>query len=128
MGADLKLLSFVFLLMKILKISTDADLPEDAITIRKDLVESEEEIKLAHYLAELSFKKKKNIAKKFKYEFLLWLTGKTDIKSAFDISEPRGKECIAVIFSESKIKGKPTGLKKTAEPLDIEKISLSRIK
>ena len=128
MGADLKLLSFVFLLMKILKISANARLPEDSICIRKDLVKSEEEIKLAYHLAELSFRKKKNIAKKFKYEFLLWLTGKTDIKSALAVSEPKGKECIAVIFRDSKIKGKPPGLKKTAEPLDIEKISLSRIK
>ena len=128
MGADLKLLSFVFLLMKILKISTDEALPEDSVSIRKDLVKSEEEIKLAYYLAELSFKNKNNIAKKFKYEFLLWLTGKTDIKSALAISEPKGKECIAVIFGDSKIKGKPSELKKAAEPLDIEKISLSRIK
>jgi len=128
MGADLKLLSFVFLLMKILKISTNTPLPEDAISVRKDLVKSEEEIKLAHHLAELSFKSKKNIAKKFKYEFLLWLTGKTDIKSALRISEPKQKECIAVVFGDSTVKGKAHNLKRTAEPLDIEKISLSRIK
>lgn len=113
--------------MKILKISTDTPLPEDAIAIRKDLVKSEEEIKLAYHLAELSFKNKKNIAKKFKYEFLLWLTGKTDIKSALTLSSPKGKECIAVVFKD-KISGKPSGLKKTAEPLEIEKISLSRVR
>jgi len=113
--------------MKILKTSADAVLPEDAIAIRKDLVDSEEEIMLAYHLAELSFKNKNNIARKFKYEFLLWLTGKTDIKSALAVSEPKG-ECIAVIFGDSKIKGKTSGLEKTAKPLDIEKISLSRIK
>ncbi len=114
--------------MKILKTTKETLLPDDAVALREDVVKSEEEIKLAYHLAELSFKNGKNIAKKFKYEFLLWLTGKTDIKSALSVSEPKGKECIAIIFRDEKIKGKKPGLNKRAEPLDIEKISLSRIR
>ncbi|MEM3075738.1 MAG: hypothetical protein QW590_02855, partial [Candidatus Bilamarchaeaceae archaeon] len=63
-------------------------LPEGIIAVRSDFARSKEEFYLAYLLAKLAFKNKKNIAKKFKYEFLLWLTGKRDIRSALAVSEP----------------------------------------
>jgi tRNA threonylcarbamoyladenosine modification (KEOPS) complex Cgi121 subunit len=122
----------IFLMLRLFRIRNydHSKLPEDAIAVRSNIVKSGEEIALAYLLAELAFKNKKNIANKFKYEFLLWLTGKTDIKSALDISEPKGNECIVVAFKNEKIAGKqlPLKLQKKAEPLDLEKISLSRVK
>lgn len=95
-----------------------------------------EEIKLAAYLAEKSFKGKRNIAKKKKYEFLLWLSGKTDLKSAFRITNPKGDRMALVVFSGSKrgilekleAENIKMSLQEKADPLDIERISLSRIK
>ncbi len=111
----------------------------DAIAISKDFVRSCEEIELANYLAERTFKSKKNNAKHKRYEFLLWLAGKTDIKSAMNLTTPANgeKEFILVIFSNasekeiiSKTKSSivKLNLEKTANPLEIERISLSRIK
>src|SRR4029434_10956829 len=54
----------------------------DGIAIRRDMVGSREELDLALHLAESSFSKKTNIARKLRYEFILWLAGRTYIKSA----------------------------------------------
>ncbi len=96
------------------------------LQINPDKVHSREELELAYILAKDAFRRKKNIAKKFRYEFLLWLSGKTDIKSAVRWAEP-SKQALLVLFEGSR-KLKPAKLKKRAEPLELERISLSRIK
>lgn len=110
----------------------------DAIAIRTDAVESLEEMELAAYLAEKTFENGKNIAKKKKYEFLLWLAGKTDIKSAMSATAPSGSgDFFIVNFSERgereilrvlDAEKKPLELNKKGEPLALERISLSRIR
>ncbi|MEM2909339.1 MAG: KEOPS complex subunit Cgi121 [Candidatus Bilamarchaeaceae archaeon] len=106
-------------------------LPEGIIAVRSDFARSKEEFYLAYLLAKLAFKNKKNIAKKFKYEFLLWLTGKRDIRSALAVSEPKGKMCLLILFKRKKYEriGKrlPLKLRKHADPLALERISLSRV-
>ena len=98
----------------------------EGLQINPERVHSMEELELAYLLAKEAFRKKKNIAKKFRYEFLLWLSGKTNIKSAIKWAEP-SKEALLVLFEGSR-KLKPAKLEKRAEPLEIERISLSRIK
>ncbi|MBU0533077.1 hypothetical protein KKB44_06310 [Candidatus Micrarchaeota archaeon] len=99
----------------------------DAVIIRRDAVESMEEIELAYYLAKKAFENKQNIAKQFKYEFLLWLSGTRDIKNALKKTVPKD-ECLLILFSGSKPKeGKEIQLKKTGDPLRLEAIALSRI-
>ncbi|VVC03486.1 Uncharacterised protein [Candidatus Bilamarchaeum dharawalense] len=108
----------------------------DAVAVGLDSVEALDEVKLAEYLASDAFRNKKNIANKFKYEFLLWLSGKRDITSAIEETEPKGSEFFLVIFSGdvkkilAKIKAIKLELKikKNAEPLRLEKIALSRLK
>ncbi len=102
---------------------------EDAIAIRPDAVQSMEEIELAYHLAQEAFRKKRNIAKKLRYEFLLWLSGTRDIKNAMRRTKP-GKEFLLIVFSEESIEalgGKEAKLKRKGEPLALERISLSRI-
>ena len=110
----------------------------DAVAVRTDAVESLEEIELAFHLAKKSFAGKRNVARKLKYEFLLWLAGKTDITSAMKTTAPSGGgKILLVIFSDGnereilellKAEKKPLGLKKKAEQLELERISLSRVK
>jgi tRNA threonylcarbamoyladenosine modification (KEOPS) complex Cgi121 subunit len=107
---------------------------EDAVAIRAAMVQSLEELQLAYYLAERSFGNRTNVAKKLKFEFLLWLAGKTDIRSALEITAPKGA-ALAVVFADGaiirkleKLGAKEARLKKTAEPLALERISLSRLK
>lgn len=101
--------------------------PKDGVMVRKDAVGSSEEIELAFHLAQWSFRKKKNIAKNLNYEFLLWLSGTRDIKNAIKKTAPqKGDECLLIDFS-GKEKGKKTELRKKADPLRLERISLSRI-
>jgi len=110
----------------------------DAILVERTLARSLEEILLAEHLAKRSFEKKKNIAKKMKYEFLLWFTGKTDLASAFRIAKPKGEEMVLIVFSGDKKEilkalnakletGNPK-LETQSDPLDLERISLSRVK
>jgi tRNA threonylcarbamoyladenosine modification (KEOPS) complex Cgi121 subunit len=110
----------------------------DAVAIRCDMVHSIDELELARHLAESSFEKKKSIARQLRYEFLLWLSGKTDIKSAMEAASPREAdgEFFVIVFSggnEREILGlldaekRPLALEKKAEPLALERISLSRI-
>ncbi len=107
---------------------------EDCITVNLNTLQSLEEAKLALYLAKKSFKNKKNIARKLKYEFLLWLSGKTNIKSAInETAILENEDFFLITFDQRKliriggIKPK-SGLKKDARPLDLERISLSRVK
>ncbi len=97
------------------------------LLINPEKVHSMEELELAYLLTKDSFRKKRNIARKFRYEFLLWLSGKTDIKSAVKWAEPASKEALLILFEGSR-KLKPAKLKKRAEPLNLERISLSRIR
>lgn len=105
----------------------------DAVAVRPDMIESLEELELAFHLAKSVFEKKKNIARKLKYEFLLWLSGTRDISSAMKRTSPKGKEFLLVVFSDSKppaglrVKEK-IGLRRHGDPLRLERISLSRIK
>lgn len=105
----------------------------DAVAVSS--IGSQEEARLAHYLAKSAFSKKKNIARQIRYEFLLWLSGKTDIKSAMKSTKPDGKQFFVIVFSDSKdiakkldAKELALGLKKKGEALDLERISLSRIR
>jgi len=109
----------------------------DAVAIRPDTVASVEEFELANHLAKDAFSRKKSIAKQMRYEFLLWLSGKRDIRSAMKSTKPDGKEFFAVVFSEARLDAVcrlleaeelPLALKKDGDPLDLERISLSRIR
>ena len=114
--------------MKVYLFSGNPDeIPENAVLVNPEKVKSEEEIELAYYLAKKSFRNKSNIAKKFKYEFLLWLSGKMDINSAINYSKTSKKKKLLVVF-EGTLNLKKAKLEKAADPLDIERISLSRIK
>ena len=87
-------------------------IPEDALAVSMNAARTEEETRLAQALAERSFAAGTNIEKKFKYEFLLWLTGKTDIKSALAAATPAaGSSCLVVVFKDQKIAGaKPANI------------------
>lgn len=99
----------------------------DAVAVKESAVESMEELELAYHLARKTFAGKKNIARKFKYEFLLWLSGTRDIKNAMKKTAPEeGKPFLLIVFS-GQIRGEKPALKKTADALRLEKISLSRI-
>ncbi len=106
----------------------------DAVALDPSAVSSMEEIELAAYLASRSFERKANISRQMRYEFLLWLSGKRDIKSAMEATAPRGHEFILVIFSEKADIGGleavrlPFDIRKKGEPLALERISLSRVK
>jgi tRNA threonylcarbamoyladenosine modification (KEOPS) complex Cgi121 subunit len=111
----------------------------DAVAVRPDAAESVEEYELAHHLAKSSFEKKTNVARSMRFEFLLWLCGKTDIKSAMKETAPHDAavdgDFILVVFSDAqnesicrKLEARelPLKLKQTGEPLALERISLSR--
>lgn len=127
-GVFLNYYPFSFLCMKAYLFSGgENEIPEEAVLVNPEKVKSTEELELAYLLAKKSFENKKNTAKKFKYEFLLWLSGKTDIKSALNYFKTSKKQNILILFRGT-MKLKPAKLEKTAEPLDLERISLSRIK
>ncbi|MDD5339831.1 MAG: KEOPS complex subunit Cgi121 [Candidatus ainarchaeum sp.] len=123
--------------MRVFRIGGGALLKEEgAVAIRAGMVESLEELQLAHYLAGRAFAEKTNVAKKMEFEFLLWLAGKTDIRSALESAAPKaGGDVLVVVFSErgglvkklEALGAKEAKLKKNAEPLALERISLSRI-
>ncbi len=107
------------------------DLPQgldedNYVQISKGSAESMEEIRLAYHLAVEAFKNNTNIAKKPKYEFLLWLAHTRDIKNAIKKTAP-GKGGMLLILFSGKIDGKAAKLKENADPLRLEEISLSRI-
>ena len=99
-------------------------------------INSEEELILAEKLAELSMAEKTAIANARENEFLLWLSAKKDISSAFgEYGFKTPENMLVVSFSQSKrqvlemlcAKEKKLKLRKKATPLEIERISLSRI-
>lgn len=109
----------------------------DAAAIRVGMAESVEEFELAAHLAKSAFLKKTNIARSMRMEFLLWLSGKTDIRSAVKATEPEGGagEFIVAIFSNVDVDAAcrrlgarklPNDLKERGGPLALERISLSR--
>ncbi len=111
--------------------------PLDALVLDPSCAQSAEELELARHLAERSFGKKGGIASKFRYEFLLWLTGKTDIRSAMTKSRPKDNEKILIVSFEKNcprvlksLEAEETGtvLAPRASPLRLEEISLSRIR
>lgn len=77
------------------------------------MIKSMEEIKLARRLARKSMREGRNIAKTLSMEFLLWVAATTSIDRAI---KEYGKEGI-----------KHKRLRKKATPLEIERISLSRL-
>ena len=106
----------------------------DAVVVDVSEVSSLQQVKLAEHLAKKAFAAKKNIAKKLKYEFLLLLSGKNDLASAFKQLNPKGNKFFVIIFSGKKetvmralgaceIK---LGLENNADQLVLESISLSR--
>lgn len=124
--------------MRVLRIGREAAAllkdEDGAVAVRAGMVGSLEELQLAYYLAERAFEKRTNVAKKLKFEFLLWLAGKTDIRSAMEITAPKGA-ALAVVFADGaivrkleKLGAREARLKKAAEPLALERISLSRIR
>lgn len=94
-----------------------------------------EELELAYALAKKSIAEGKAIGKSMETEFVLWLAGKRDIRRAFEEIGWKSGEVIAVGFgmgkkemvAELEMKEKELGLKRDAEAMAIEKISLSRI-
>lgn len=104
----------------------------DGIAIRPDCVKSQEEIELAHHLAWKAIESGKNIARKMKYEFLLFVSGTRDIRNAIKKTKvDEGEEFLLVLFSGDVPAGMEMlklSLRKDAMPLDLERISLSRIK
>jgi len=111
-------------------------------------VGSVEELELAHELAKKSIADGTGISKNMEIEFVLWLSGKKDIRRAFeevgfdrrpDIwgggQRGAGKEFVAVSFgmgkkeiiAELEMKEKKLGLGKEAGWEAVERISLGRI-
>lgn len=109
----------------------------DAVAVRIGAAGSLEEFELASHLAGRAFGKKSNIANRPAYEFMLWLAGKTDIRSAMEELSPKEgeNEFFVVVFS-GREKGEvlrelgagelPLGLPQRGEALALERISLSR--
>jgi tRNA threonylcarbamoyladenosine modification (KEOPS) complex Cgi121 subunit len=109
----------------------------DALVLDPLVAMSKEELELGFHLSKKTLLKKSCLAKKMKYEFMLWLTGKTDIRSAMEKSAPKNADdLLIVIFSGKKehvlkslrANEKKGTLKAGADPLRLENISLSRIK
>lgn len=108
-----------------------------ALLIDPEKLNSEEELLLSERLAEDSIREKRNVARKKEKEFLLWLSAAKDISSALDKYSFRTPEdFFFVCFSGKKgelqkdfrLEEKPASLRKKATPLEVERISLSRIK
>ena len=98
-------------------------------------IQSEEELLLADRLARKAIKGKRAISRSPTVEFLLWLSGKTDIKSAFSSFGAKSpKKMLIVSFGSTKkeltsllqLKLGKKKLKKGATTERIEEISLSR--
>jgi len=107
----------------------------DAVAVKDGM--TIEEFELANHLAKRAFENRTNIARIYRYEFLLWLSGKRDIKSAMKETEPSEIRFVVAVFSDSGEKEvlSALGAKRVenkiiskAEPLALERISLSRVK
>ncbi len=112
------------LLMVYVYLGYNKEAPEDCVFLKKEVISSQEEIELAYYLAKKSFSNNP-ISKQFKYEFLLWVTGKRDIESALKLTD--SKEQGYVVSFNRLLQLEEARLPKEAGPLAIERISLSRI-
>ncbi|MFP3949544.1 MAG: hypothetical protein ACLFUZ_00410 [Candidatus Micrarchaeia archaeon] len=108
-----------------------------ALLLNPEKLNSEEEFLLSERLAEDSIREKRNIARKKEKEFLLWLSAAKDISSAFEkYSFHTNEDFFFVCFSGKKkelrrdfrLEEKPLDLRKRATPMEVEHISLSRIK
>ena len=106
------------------------------LLLNPEKIHCEEELLIAEKLTELSIREKRNIAKTRENEFLLWLSAKKDISNAFREYGFKSPENILILsFSQTKkqllkmleAKEKKLNFKKKATPLEIERISLSRI-
>ncbi len=106
------------------------------LLLSPDKINSEEELLLAERLTKDAIREKRNTAKKREKEFLLWLSARTDISSALKLySFQSPKDILLISFAKTKpqlkklfqLKQNPLKLRKKATPLEIEKISLSRI-
>lgn len=108
--------------MRITRASGKPPENDECVAVGIGSLKSVEEARLAMRLTEDAIKKGKNIANKKKLEFLLWLSGTRDIKNALKKTKP-GKEFYLIEFD-----GKEEyELPEKAEPLGLERISLSRI-
>lgn len=108
----------------------------DALLLNPKKINSTDELFLAERLTKDAFMEKRNIAKREEKEFLLWIAAGTNISSAFkEYSFESPKNLLLVSFANTKqelknlfkIEEKPLKLKKKATPLEVERISLSRI-
>ncbi|MBD3390128.1 hypothetical protein GF415_04235 [Candidatus Micrarchaeota archaeon] len=108
-----------------------------ALLLNPQKLNSVEELLLSEKLAEDSIREKRNIARKKEKEFLLWLSAAKDISSALEKYSFRiPEDFFFVCFSGKKgelkkdfrLEEKPAALRKRATPLEVERISLSRIK
>jgi tRNA threonylcarbamoyladenosine modification (KEOPS) complex Cgi121 subunit len=111
---------------------------EGILLLNPKKINSEEELLLAAALAKSAIRQKRSIAKKEEVEFLLWLSAKTNIKSAQEeylsgsakqillVSLKKGKTK-QELLSEFKIREQNPKLKKKATAQEIERISLSRL-
>lgn len=108
---------------------------EGIILLNPKKVNSEQELLLAEKLTQNAIKEKRNLAKKQEKEFLLWLSAKKDISSAFEeYGFQTPKELLLISFKKTKaqllnqfqLKETKLKLKRKATPLEIERISLSR--
>ncbi len=98
-------------------------------------IKSVEELELAHELAKKSLERGNAISKNLEIEFVLWLSGKRDIRRAFEEIGWKKGEVVAVSFGIEKkeitelldLKEKKLGLETEAGWEAVERISLSRI-
>lgn len=109
----------------------------ELLLLRPSAASSKKEIELAFYLANKSFGTSASIAKKFHFEFLLWLSGCKDIRKAFAETTFTDEKNILVISFGSgtkkqiidslSAKEKKLLFSDKFEPLELERISLSRV-
>ncbi|MBN2122577.1 hypothetical protein JW721_06010 [Candidatus Micrarchaeota archaeon] len=111
---------------------------EGILLINPKKVNCLEELNLAEALSSAAIREGRNIAKKEEAEFLLWLSAKTNIKSAFDshsFKTPKELLLVSLNKKHSKprllelfmMKEEQPELREEATPDEIEGISLSRI-
>ncbi|MBI5223695.1 hypothetical protein HY990_04705 [Candidatus Micrarchaeota archaeon] len=109
---------------------------ETIVAIKKTVIESEAQVRLACELTNKSFGSTKQIAKDRRTEFVLWISGEHEIKKAMDRTMPKENEkCIFLALDEKNedeleeivVKGaKKIRLSKKIDPIELERISLSR--
>ena len=100
------------------------------------LVRSHDQLELAHLLAKRSFNSKTNLAKVFELEFLLWLSGETDIRQALSKNGFSPRDFFLIWFKkqnknkllrELRAKERPLALETSSPELYLEEVSLGRV-